>query len=174
MFFPHGPLPSLFRFTTPCPLPPFPRFPVCMRWLFSRRYERTADCPSWIVSTVSMTDSSRPIELMIFGRSKWCRRSPIRTGGIPSPWSMTIILRCRHTIHTGIVSTCTWWCPYLTWKLRKNLIRVILPNGHPRQVSHPRYFWVFGRVKLLITKMHFALCKEQQHSQKQEFFVIMV
>jgi hypothetical protein len=33
-----------------------------------------------------------------------------------------------------------------------------------------------SQVKLLITEpiMHFALCKEQQHSQKQEFFVVMV
>jgi hypothetical protein len=32
-----------------------------------------------------------------------------------------------------------------------------------------------SKVKLLITTlMHFALCKEQQHIQKQDFFVIMV
>jgi hypothetical protein len=71
---------------------------------------------------------------------------------------------------------------------RKNQFRTLVQNSKARdagiiftwdlflRVIEVRILLDLGsnQVKLLITSNSFAFCKEQQHSQKQEFFVVMV
>jgi hypothetical protein len=112
------------------------------------------------ITSTAFTSFAMSIDELVFYRGDSLDPRTLWEGSISSS---------RHTIHTGIVSTCTW-CLYLPWWTWNVLIRIILNSkGTSAQSESPTPFlgfWVPTRTIHVISPWFRGIAEQpRDHSE---------